>query len=69
MKLRPPCSTVRKRPFFRRRLHQLERFEHAQGGRTLQRAVKTGIDHCCMATAGINARLLTVEEKTAGMEV
>ena len=43
---------------FRRRLHQLERLEHAQGGRTLQRAVKTRVNHCCMATTGIAARLL-----------
>ena len=63
MKLRPPCSTVREAAVFRRRFHHLERFEHAQGGRTFQGAMKTGVDHRCMAAAGIGSSLLAVEEK------
>ena len=54
---------------FPRRLHQLERLEHAEGGRTLQWAVKTGVNRRCMAAAGIGSGLCAVEEKTARMKI
>ena len=58
-----------KAAIFRRRLYQLKRLEHAQGGRTLQGAMKTGVNLCCMTAAGVKARLLAIQKKTARVKV